>query len=58
MAKVVHELARTLAGLGHRTAFGLLGSGNFRLAQHLVDECGGTLVWVRNESAAVAAADA
>ena len=58
MAKVVHELAQTLAGLGHRTAFGLLGSGNFRLAQHFVDECGGRLVWVRNESAAVAAADA
>ncbi len=58
MAKVFQVVAETLAGLGHRTAFGLLGSGNFKLAQHLVDQCGGRLVWVRNESAALSAADA
>ncbi len=56
--KVFQAVAETLAGLGHRTAFGLLGSGNFKLARHFVDECGGRLVWVRHESAAVSAADA
>ena len=58
MPTVSHLVAETVSGLGHRTAFGLLGSGNFKLAQHFVDGCGGTLVWVRNESAAIAAADA
>ena len=56
--KVFEAVAETLAGLGHRTAFGLLGSGNFKLAQHYVDGCGGRLVRVRHESAAVSAADA
>jgi thiamine pyrophosphate-dependent acetolactate synthase large subunit-like protein len=55
----VHALvAETLAALGHHTMFGLLGSGNFRLAQHFTDECGGRLVWARHEAAAVVAADA
>jgi thiamine pyrophosphate-dependent acetolactate synthase large subunit-like protein len=55
----VYELAaETLARLGHRTVFGLLGSGNFKLVEHLVSRCDGRLVWVRHESAAVAAADA
>jgi thiamine pyrophosphate-dependent acetolactate synthase large subunit-like protein len=55
----VHELVgETLAGLGHRTMFGLLGSGNFRLADHFARDCGGRWVWVRHEAAAVAAADA
>jgi thiamine pyrophosphate-dependent acetolactate synthase large subunit-like protein len=51
-------VAETLARLGHRTVFGLLGSGNFKLVQHLVDHCDGRFVWVRHESAAVAAAAA
>ena len=55
----VHELvAETLARLGHRTLFGLLGSGNFRFAEHFVRACGGRHVWVRHESAGVVAADA
>ena len=29
--KVFEAVAETLAGLGHLTAFGLLGSGNFKL---------------------------
>jgi thiamine pyrophosphate-dependent acetolactate synthase large subunit-like protein len=49
-------VAETLARLGHRTVFGLLGSGNFKLVQHLVDRCDGRYVWVRHESAAVTAA--
>jgi thiamine pyrophosphate-dependent acetolactate synthase large subunit-like protein len=58
MAPVHALVAEALAGLGHRTLFGLLGSGNFRLAQHFTDECGGRLVWARHEAAAVVAADA
>ena len=51
-------MAETLARLGHRTLFGLLGSGNFKFADHLVRHCGGRHVWVRHEAAAVVAADA
>jgi len=51
-------VAETLARLGHRTLFGLLGSGNFKFADHLVRHCGGRHVWVRHEAAAVVAADA
>jgi thiamine pyrophosphate-dependent acetolactate synthase large subunit-like protein len=51
-------VAESLARLGHRTVFGLLGSGNFKLVQHLVDHCDGRCVWVRHESAAVTAAAA
>jgi thiamine pyrophosphate-dependent acetolactate synthase large subunit-like protein len=55
----VHELVgETLAGLGHRTLFGLLGSGNFKFADHFTRACGGRWVWLRHEAAAVAAADA
>ena len=55
----VHELVgETLAGLGHRTMFGLLGSGNFKLADHFARDCGGRFVWLRHEAAAVVAADA
>lgn len=56
MTRVYQTVAETLAGLGHRTVFGLLGSGNFKLVQHLVDHCDGRCVWVRHESAAVTAA--
>ena len=55
---VYQLVAETLARLGHRRVFGLLGSGNFKLADHLVRHCGGQCVWVRHEAAAVAAADA
>jgi thiamine pyrophosphate-dependent acetolactate synthase large subunit-like protein len=51
-------VAETLARLGHRTLFGLLGSGNFKFADHFVRHCGGRQVWVRHEAAAVVAADA
>ncbi len=54
----VYELvAETLARLGHRTLFGLLGSGNFKFADHFVRACGGRHVWVRHEAAGVVAAD-
>ena len=55
----VHEVvAETLARLGHTTVFGLLGSGNFKLADHFVRELGGRFVWTRHEAAAVSAAHA
>ena len=57
-ARIYQLVAETLARLGHRTLFGLLGSGNFKLADHFERHCGGRLVWVRHEAAAVAAADA
>jgi thiamine pyrophosphate-dependent acetolactate synthase large subunit-like protein len=54
----VYELvAETLARLGHRTLFGLLGSGNFKFADHFVRACEGRHVWVRHEAAGVVAAD-
>jgi thiamine pyrophosphate-dependent acetolactate synthase large subunit-like protein len=56
--RVYEAVAETLSRLGHRTVFGLLGSGNFKLVQHLVDHCDGRCVWVRHESAAVTAAAA
>ena len=57
-AHVYELVAETLASLGHRTLFGLLGSGNFQLADHFVRNCGGRHVWVRHEAAGVSAADA
>ena len=57
-ARIYQLVAETLARLGHHTLFGLLGSGNFKLADHFERHCGGRLVWVRHEAAAVAAADA
>lgn len=49
-------VARTIAHAGHDTIFGLLGSGNFLFTDTFTREHGGDLVWVRHESAAVAAA--
>jgi thiamine pyrophosphate-dependent acetolactate synthase large subunit-like protein len=51
-------VAETLARLGHTTLFGLLGSGNFKLADHFVRDHGGRFVWTRHEAAAVSAAHA
>ena len=51
-------VAETLARLGHTTMFGLLGSGNFKLADHFVRDHGGRFVWSRHEAAAVSAAHA
>ena len=51
-------VAATLASLGHGTVFGLLGSGNFKLADHFVRDHGGRFVWTRHEAAAVSAAHA
>ena len=51
-------VAETLARLGHTTLFGLLGSGNFKLADHFVRDHGGRFVWSRHEAAAVSAAHA
>jgi thiamine pyrophosphate-dependent acetolactate synthase large subunit-like protein len=57
-AKIHALVAETLARLGHDTLFGLLGSGNFKLTDHLVRQHGGRFVWVRHEAAGVVAADA
>lgn len=51
-------VAEMLGRLGHRTLFGLLGSGNFKLADHFVRHCDGRYIWLRHEAATVAAADA
>lgn len=57
-APVYEVVAETLARLGHTTLFGLLGSGNFKLADHFVRDHGGRFVWTRHEAAAVSAAHA
>ncbi len=57
-APVYEVVAETLARLGHGTLFGLLGSGNFKLADHFVRDHGGRFVWTRHEAAAVSAAHA
>jgi acetolactate synthase I/II/III large subunit len=57
-APLYQVVAETLAGLGHSTLFGLLGSGNFKFADHFVREYGGRFVWTRHEAAAVSAAHA
>ena len=51
-------VAATLARLGADTAFGLLGSGNFRVVERLVDRHGVRYHWARHETAAVMMADA
>jgi thiamine pyrophosphate-dependent acetolactate synthase large subunit-like protein len=56
--KVYELVARTLAHHGHDTIFGLLGSGNFQVADAFTREYRGRFVWVRHEAAAVAAAAA
>jgi thiamine pyrophosphate-dependent acetolactate synthase large subunit-like protein len=51
-------IAEALHRLGVRQAFGLLGSGNFELVRHLVEERGAAWHWARQETGAVAMADA
>src|SRR2546430_12967646 len=51
-------VAATLARLGADTAFGVLGSGNFRLAERLTSRHGLSYHWARHETAAVTMADA
>lgn len=53
---VAEQIARLLAAEGHDTIFGLLGSGNFVFTDAFARDFGGRFVWVRHESAAVAAA--
>lgn len=56
MSTVSELIARALAEAGHDTIFGLLGSGNFTFTDAFARDYGGQFVWVRHESAAVAAA--
>src|SRR3954471_15259398 len=51
-------VAATLARLGADTAFGVLGSGNFRLTERLAARHGASYHWARHETAAVVMADA
>src|ERR671926_205615 len=51
-------LAETLARLGAGPAFGLLGSGNFRLVERLTSRHGVAHHWARHETGAVVMADA
>ena len=51
-------VAETLARLGADTAFGLLGSGNFRLVERLTGRHGVAYHWARHETSAVVMADA
>ncbi|MHC6219402.1 thiamine pyrophosphate-binding protein [Arthrobacter sp. MMS24-S77] len=55
-SKAYQLVAKTLSELGHDTIFGLLGSGNFQFTDSFARDFGGRFVWVRHESAAVAAA--
>ncbi|MBO0804562.1 MAG: thiamine pyrophosphate-binding protein, partial [Nocardiopsaceae bacterium] len=54
---VAHAIGRALAGAGVRTAFGLVGSGNFHVANALT-EAGARFVAARHELAATVMADA
>jgi thiamine pyrophosphate-dependent acetolactate synthase large subunit-like protein len=51
-------VAATLARLGADTAFGVLGSGNFRLTERLASRHAVSYHWARHETAAVTMADA
>jgi len=54
----VHEaIAEALHRLGVDQLFGLVGSGNFQLVRHLVEERGAAWHWARHETAAVTMAD-
>jgi thiamine pyrophosphate-dependent acetolactate synthase large subunit-like protein len=54
----VHEaVAETLSRLGVDTTFGLVGSGNFALIDHMTRHCGIAYYASRHEAAAVAMAD-
>src|SRR3954471_19250869 len=51
-------VAAALAHLGADTAFGVLGSGNFRLVERLTNRHGASYHWARHETAAATMADA
>ena len=55
--KVYEAVAETLSRLGVDTAFGLVGSGNFGLIDHMTRHCGIAYHASRHEEAAVAMAD-
>src|SRR5918999_1552828 len=55
--KVYEAVAETLSRLGVETAFGLVGSGNFGLIDHMTRNCGIAYHASRHEAAAVAMAD-
>jgi acetolactate synthase I/II/III large subunit len=55
--KVYEAVAETLSRLGVDTAFGLVGSGNFGLIDHMTRHCGIAYHASRHEAAAVAMAD-
>src|ERR671917_1537309 len=55
--KVYEAVAETLSQLGVDTAFGLVGSGNFGLIDHMTRHCGVAYHASRHEAAAVAMAD-
>src|ERR671916_1606981 len=55
--KVYEAIAETLSRLGVDTTFGLVGSGNFGLIDHMTRRCGIAYNASRHEAAAVAMAD-
>jgi thiamine pyrophosphate-dependent acetolactate synthase large subunit-like protein len=55
--KVYQAVAQTLGRLGVERAFGLVGSGNFGLVDHMTRNCGVAFYASRHEEAAVAMAD-
>jgi acetolactate synthase-1/2/3 large subunit len=55
--KVYQAVAQTLGRLGVERAFGLVGSGNFGLVDHMTRTCGVAFYASRHEEAAVAMAD-
>jgi thiamine pyrophosphate-dependent acetolactate synthase large subunit-like protein len=55
--RVYEAVAESLHRLGVDTAFGLVGSGNFRLIDHMTRQCGVAYHAARHEAAAVAMAD-
>jgi thiamine pyrophosphate-dependent acetolactate synthase large subunit-like protein len=55
--KVYEAVGETLRQLGVDTAFGLIGSGNFKLVNYMVENCGVTHHASRHEEAAVAMTD-
>jgi acetolactate synthase I/II/III large subunit len=55
--KVCEAVAETLSRLGVDTTFGLVGSGNFGLIDHMTRHCGIAYYASRHEAAAVAMAD-
>ena len=55
--RVYEAVSESLHRLGADTVFGLVGSGNFRLIDHLTRQCGVAYHGARHEAAAVAMAD-